>query len=129
MDLKQNKLSKTEWESIEKSVGDDEKKILKMIVDGYTDVNIRFNETQSLNNYTRFDQTTEMDYFLYKKYFETLMVSKLKQYTDGTRLGEYNCRLNTGKLKKLKSGETVRLNILEKNIQLNMVKKIFKKSI
>ena len=49
MDLKQNKLSKTEWESIEKSVGDDEKKILKMIVDGYTDVNIRFNETKSLN--------------------------------------------------------------------------------
>ena len=26
MDLKQNKLSKTEWESIEKPVGDDEKK-------------------------------------------------------------------------------------------------------
>ena len=119
MDLKQNKLSKTEWESIEKPVGDDEKKILNMIVDGYTDVNIRFNETQSLNNYIRFDQTTEMDYFLHKKYFESLMVSKLKQYTDGTRLSEYDCRLNTGKLKKLKSGETVRLNILEKNIQLN----------
>ena len=119
MDLKQNKLSKTEWESIEKPVGDAEKKILKMIIDGYTDVNIRFNETQSLNNYIRFDQTPEMDYFLHKKYFEPLMVSKLKSYTDGTRLGEYDCRLNTGKLKKLKSGETVRLNILEKNIQLN----------
>ena len=47
MDLKQNKLSKTEWESIEKSVDDDEKKILKLIVDGYTDVNARYNETQS----------------------------------------------------------------------------------
>ena len=67
MDLKQNKLSKTEWESIEKSVDDDEKKILKLIVDGYADVNIRFNETQSLNNYIRFDPSIEMDYFLYKK--------------------------------------------------------------
>ena len=119
MDLKQNKLSKTEWESIEKSVDDDEKKILRMIVDGYEDVNIRFNETQSLNNYSQLNHSIEMDYFLYKKYFETLMVSNLKQYTDGTHLGEYECRINTGKLKKLKSGETIRLSILEKNIELN----------
>ena len=80
MDLKQNKLSKTEWESIEKSVDDDEKKILKLIVDGYTDVNARYNETQSLNNHIRFDSTNEMDYFLYKKYFEQLMTSVINKY-------------------------------------------------
>ena len=119
MDLKQNKLSKTEWESIEKSVDGHEKKILKLIVDGYADVNIRFNETQSLNNYIRFDPSIEMDYFLYKKYFEASMTTSLGKYTDGTPLGEYECKLNTGKLKKLKSGETIRLNNLEKNIQLN----------
>jgi hypothetical protein len=119
MDLKQNKLSKTEWESIEKSVDDDEKKILKLIVDGYADVNIRFNETQSLNNYIRFDPSIEMDYFLYKKYFEASMTTSLGKYTDGTPLGEYECKLNSGKLKKLKNGETIRLNNLEKNIELN----------
>ena len=119
MDLKQNKLSKTEWESIEKSVDDNEKKILKLIVDGYADVNIRFNETQSLNTYIRFDSTIEMDYFLYKKYFEALMTTSLGKYTTGTPLGEYECKLNSGKLKKLKSGETIKLNNLEKNIELN----------
>jgi len=119
MDLKQNKLSKTEWESIEKSVDNNEKKILKMIVDGYEDVNIRFNETQSLNNYIRFDQTTEMDYFLYKRYFEQRMVTKLKEYINGTHFDNYECRINSGKLKKLKSGETIRLNNLENNIELN----------
>ena len=119
MDLKQNKLSKTEWESIEKSVDDDEKKILKLIVDGYADVNIRFNETQSLNNYIRFDPSIEMDYFLYKKYFEASMTTSLGKYTDGTPLGEYECKLNSGKLKKLKNSETIRLNNLEKNIELN----------
>jgi hypothetical protein len=119
MDLKQNKLSKTEWESIEKSVDDNEKRILKLIVDGYADVNIRFNETQSLNNYIRFDPSIEMDYFLYKKYFEASMTTSLGKYTDGTPLGEYECTLNSGKLKKLKSGETIRLNNLEKNIELN----------
>jgi hypothetical protein len=119
MDLKQNKLSKAEWESIEKSVDDNEKKILKMIVDGYDDVNIRFNETQSLNNYIHFDQTTEMDYFLHKRYFEQRMVANLKEYIDGTHFGNYECRINLGKLKKLKSGEMIRLNNLEKNIELN----------
>jgi hypothetical protein len=119
MDLKQNKLSKTEWESIEKSVDNNEKKILKLIVDGYTDVNIRFNETQSLNNYIHFDSSIEMDYFLYKKYFEASMTTSLGKYTDGTPLAEYECTLNSGKLKKLKSGETIRLNNLEKNIELN----------
>lgn len=119
MDLKQNKLSKTEWESIEKSVDNNEKKILKLIVDGYADVNIRFNETQSLNTYIRFDQTTEMDYFLYKKYFEASMTTSLGKYTDGTPLGKYECKLNSGKLKKLKSGEMIKLNNLEQNIELN----------
>ena len=119
MDLKQNKLSKTEWESIEKSVDDDEKKILKLIVDGYTDVNARYNETQSLNNHIRFDSTNEMDYFLYKKYFEQLMTSVINKYADDTHLSEYECKINSGKLKKLKSGETVKLNNLEKNIELN----------
>ena len=119
MDLKQNKLSKTEWESIEKSVDNNEKKILKMIVDGYEDVNIRFNEPQSLNNYSQLNQSNEMDYFLYKKYFETLMMSKLSKYTNGTHFGKYECKMNIGKLKKLKSSETVRIQILEKNIELN----------
>ena len=45
MDLKQNKLSKTEWESIEKTVDVEEKKILKMLMAGYDDVNVRYNET------------------------------------------------------------------------------------
>ena len=69
MDLKQNKLSKTEWESIEKLVGDSEKKILSMIVAGYDNVNIRYNDTKTLNAYIRFDTSAEMDYFLFKKYF------------------------------------------------------------
>ena len=41
MDLKQQKLGKSEWESIEVSVDDDEKEILLLIVKGYNDVNIR----------------------------------------------------------------------------------------
>jgi len=119
MDLKQNKLSKTEWESIEKSVDESEKKILGMIIAGYTDVNVKYNETQSLNTYIKFDQTNEMDYFLYKKYFEPTMVKSITKYGNDTPLVTFQSALNSGKLRKLKSGETIRLNNLDSKIQIN----------
>jgi hypothetical protein len=118
MDLKQNKLTKAEWDSIEIQVGPEEKKILKLIHNGYENVNIRVNETLSLNSYIHFPQTTEMDYFLYKKYFEDTMMNVMKKYGDES-LNKYTCTINSGKLKKLKSGETIRLNNLDNTIQLN----------
>jgi len=42
-----------EWESIETPVSDSEKKILKVIMDGYDHLNIRFNENQSLLQISR----------------------------------------------------------------------------
>ena len=119
MDLKQNKLSKTEWESIEKTVDVEEKKILKMLIAGYDDVNVRYNETMSLNTYIRFDSSIEMDYFLFKKYFEQPMMQTITKYGKDTPLDNYKCSLSSGKLKKLKSGETIRLNNLENKIQMN----------
>ena len=119
MDLKQNKLTKTEWESIEKIVGDHEKKILSMIIEGYDNVNIRYNETKTLNSYIRFDGSTEMDYFLFKKYFENDMMKVISKYGEDTPLASYSCSLNRGKLKKIKSGESIRLNNLDNKIKLN----------
>ena len=119
MDLKQNKLSKTEWESIEKLVDDPEKKILKMIMAGYDDVNVRFNETLSMNSYVHFESSVEMDHFMFKKYFEEPMLNVIAKYGENTPLAEYTCRLTSGKLRKLKSGELVRLNNVDNNIKLN----------
>ena len=48
MDLTQNKLSKSEWENIEIPISDQEKKIAHMIIEGFDNVNIRFNESSSL---------------------------------------------------------------------------------
>jgi len=118
MDLKQNKLTKAEWDSIEIQVGVDEKKILKLIDNGYDNVNIRLNETLSLNSYINFPQTREMDYFLFKKYFDDEMMHVINKYGD-EHLNAYTYNMNSGKLKKLKSGETIRLNNLDNNIKLN----------
>jgi hypothetical protein len=118
MDLKQNKLTKAEWDSIEIQVSVNEKKILKLIDNGYENVNIRLNETLSLNSYIHFPQTREMDYFLFKKYFEDEMMHVINKYGDD-KLKAYTCNMNSGKLKKLKSGETIRLNNVDNNIKLN----------
>jgi hypothetical protein len=119
MDLKQNKLSKAEWESIEISVPEHEKKILKLIVDGYHDPNVRFNETQSLNSYIHFAGTPEQDHLLYKKYFEEKMMKPIKKYGSGTVMEQFSSSMTPGKLKKLKSGEVIRLGNLEQNIEIN----------
>ena len=50
MDLSQIKLSKAEWESIESPVEENEKIILKLIIDGSSNVNIKINPPVPTNN-------------------------------------------------------------------------------
>jgi len=68
MDLKQRKLNKSEWESIEVPVSNSEKDILKLIIDGYHDVNIRINNNKSIFTFLKIDYTTKMEEYLYNKY-------------------------------------------------------------
>ena len=51
MDLNQRKLNKSEWESIESPVSEYEVEILKLIINGYHNVNIKYNKTKSLFSY------------------------------------------------------------------------------
>ncbi len=44
MDLNQQKLTKTEWESTEIPISDDEKEIIKLIIEGFHDVNYIYNK-------------------------------------------------------------------------------------
>jgi hypothetical protein len=70
MDFSQTKLSKMEWESIEIPVADQEAKILRLIMQGYQDINIKQNDNQSLLSMMKIDYTTEIEMYLYSKYFE-----------------------------------------------------------
>jgi len=58
MDLKQRKLTRSEWETIEQPVSTEEKQILQLIKKGYSEVNIRSNETQSMYSFVKIEQTT-----------------------------------------------------------------------
>jgi hypothetical protein len=74
MDLTQNKLSKSEWMTIEVSVPENEKQIIKLIMDGYNNVNIHTNENQSMYSFVKIEQNPETEYLLYKKYYLPLIV-------------------------------------------------------
>jgi len=80
MDLKQVKLSKSEWESIEIPVSDKEKEVLSLITKGYTDVNIKINRTDSLFTYLKIEFISEIEEFLFCKYFGDKIKDLIKKY-------------------------------------------------
>lgn len=77
MDLSQTKLTKVEWTNTEIPVSDGEKSILKLIIDGYHNVNIRTNPNQSMFQIMKIDYTPENEAFLYKKYYETQILEMI----------------------------------------------------
>ena len=68
MDLKQRKLNRSEWESIEVPVSKAEIDVLKLIIDGYHNVNIKVNTNKSIFTFLKIDYTTKMEEYLYNKY-------------------------------------------------------------
>ncbi len=68
MDLKQRKLNKSEWDSIEISVSKPEIDILTMIMNGYHDVNIKVNNNNSLLTFLKIEYSEKMEDYLFNKY-------------------------------------------------------------
>jgi hypothetical protein len=77
--LNQQKLSKSEWDSVEIPVSHEELAILKLITSGYTDVNIRTNKTNSLFSFLKIEYSQQMEDFLYNKYFATRINTLLER--------------------------------------------------
>lgn len=74
MDLiQQNKLSKNEWESIEVPVSDDEKKTLQLIMNGFDNVDIQYNENMSLLQLLKLTNENYYHIYFYNEYFENIM--------------------------------------------------------
>jgi len=125
MDLKQTKLTRTEWDSIEIPVSDQEKEILKLIMEGYENPNITKNKTISLFSFTKIEQTPENEAFLYDKYFSPIIQRTIRKYGEGWLTFEYSTGSSLGKsgggslLKKMKSIDLVRVQNLEANIEQN----------
>jgi len=60
MDLKQRKLNKKEWESIEISVSEQELSVLNLIIKGYHDVTIKINKNNSIFTFLKIEYSEKM---------------------------------------------------------------------
>jgi hypothetical protein len=81
MDLNQRKLNKSEWETIEVPVSQDEIEILNLIIKGFHDVNIKYNKYNSLFSFLKIDYGKPMEDYLFYKYFEPKVKELFKKYS------------------------------------------------
>jgi len=119
MDLLQNKLSKKEWETIEQPVSENEKKILRLIKEGYHNVNMKLNNKQSLFSYIKVEKNESIEFYLFQKYFEIEINKIVSKY--GKQIPEYEILFIFAKneIKKMKSTDSLRIQNLEKTITTN----------
>lgn len=89
MDLQQRKLTKSEWDSIEKPISSNEKEILKLIIDGYEKVGIKYNKQHTILGYLKMEQTPDLDDYVLSRYLlpqiikmrETCIIPDNEQFT------------------------------------------------
>ena len=80
MDLNQSKLTKSEWESIERPVDKDEMKIIKLISNGFHNTDIKYNENESLITFIKISDVNDaIHYHLFTihfiRYWKYLIIS------------------------------------------------------
>jgi len=107
MDLVQRKLTRDEWNSIEVPISIEEKKIIKLIIDGYTDINLVENYNDSLMTYIKIPYSENMENHLYNVYFKKLIEEHVKKY----KL-DYDCIISNSQSTIIKKIDSLRL---EKN--------------
>lgn len=109
MDLNQRKLTKAEWESIELSISQEEKKVLQLIIDGYCDVNIHVNHHPSLFGFLKIEYNEWMEDYLYNKYFLKKIESMIKNMTQETEFVAQYKKLNINTNINIKKADLIRL--------------------
>ena len=70
MDLQQRKLTKAEWVSIERPVDPEELRIVNLIIEGYSNVNSRTNNSPTLRRFLKIQDAKGIDSYIYTKYLQ-----------------------------------------------------------
>lgn len=113
MDLKQTKLSKTEWNNTEVPVEKSEEFILYVVNDGFENINICKNINKSLFEMLKIDISKENEDYLYLKYFDKNIQEMLKKYDIGLVYDTSKINKNNKKMKKV---DIMRIDNLDANI-------------
>jgi hypothetical protein len=116
--LKQTKLEKSEWDSMEIPVANAEKDILEIIRKGYHDIHIRENHTINLQRFTKMEMKPEFEQHMYTKYFHPTVKDIITKYCkDNAEMQAFTS--GATKIKRLKSADTIRIQNADSTIQYN----------
>jgi hypothetical protein len=131
MDLKQRKLTKSEWDTIEIPVSASENSVLQLIIQGYHDVNIKINKNNSLFTFLKVEYNPQNEDYLYNKYFADKILQLVRKYNinfikikseinknklDGETIPQTIYNVDVNSIVKLKSADQIRLNRINTNI-------------
>jgi hypothetical protein len=122
MDLKQRKLNKSEWESIEVPVSTNEMNVLNMIIKGYNDVNIKINNNNSIFSYLKIEFTEKMEGYLFNKYFKqrvAIIETKLKTQIPGYKNMKIDIDIKLNSIDRLRLERFDDKTLLTKDIYEN----------
>ena len=110
MDLEQRKLNKSEWGSIEIPVSQHEMDVLKLIVNGFNDVNIKFNKSNSIFTFLKIEYNEKMEDYLYNKFLGQQVQDLIKLYKLGDKL-----KIDINPKLQIKSADKIRLENTDNN--------------
>ena len=110
----QTKLTKSEWESVEVPVSEDEKRVLNLIIEGYSNVNIKHNNNKSLFSYAKIEKSDLIETYFYKKFFQPIVKTIV---CDSKEITNFDSSIKDVKMDKLKTADTIRINNMNSNIE------------
>lgn len=111
MDLSQRKLTKQEWEGIEVPVSAQENLVLKMIREGFTNINIRDNRNQSLQTFAKLENSDAMENHIFTKHIQPKLEKPYK------KLGLKFLKKQGGAKLAPKKRDLIRLENMEKSLE------------
>lgn len=129
MDLTQRKLNKSEWISIETPVSDEQKEVLRLIINAYHNVNLKYNKNKSLITFLKVENNDVMEDYLYIKYFSKIVSDIQKKCKCNNNVFSINIK-STPKIKKadlirLEKNNILKISGVYELLLLDNVEKIF----
>ena len=110
MDFTQGKLTKSEWDSVEVPDSHEEQQIYQLIKEGYHDVNLVRNSSQTLLQYMKIAPSDEMHAHMHELYFKT----HVDEMCEAFNLSEFET--DTDKKKLVKKADLIRIQNTNSNL-------------
>lgn len=107
MDLTQSKLSRSEWNAVEIPVSDEEKNVIEMIMEGFSNPAVCNNTTHTLASLMKIEISETFEHYLFTEYFQDIVRALCS--VKGSRLNKWYSKISDMKHKKPTKADIIRM--------------------